>query len=322
MLETASEVRSTSDTAALASPTTALAYLFIVLFVSAAAIGVGLACIGFGFSAKPVTSDGRWPAKNHSGWSRPLLCDLAELAALEQRQLEAARARRGWRPISRALSSRFDERTHRRLAPPPEARLPADIIAPAHGECPSVSIQPTTSAPERRSILGLALPQRNASDHPQQLAYIFSLPSHARDSLRSAQDDAVALAAERAFDSHLLEKSMLAEAKEAELALKGNPSYLQPLNCKEPGAPATKSMPGNSDGWEWVDSFCPCPVGDEMPSHDHDHCHNSHSTVTVTVQLASPPCNKTCPPPTLQWQQPVRRPAPGRPAAVSAHNKT
>ena len=22
--------------------------------------------------------------------------------------------------------------------------------------------------------------------------------------------------------------------------------------------------PGHSDGWEWVDSFCPCPVGDGM----------------------------------------------------------
>ena len=100
-----------------------LAILLIVLF-----IGGGLVCIGFlGLSAPllslgagasccvPVTTAERWPANNHSGWSRPLLPDHAELAALKQRQLDAARARRGWRPISRALSSRFDKRTHRRL---------------------------------------------------------------------------------------------------------------------------------------------------------------------------------------------------------------
>ena len=75
----------------------------------------------------------RWPANNHSGGSRPLLADHAELAALEQRQFEAARARHGWRPICRALSSSLDKCTHR--------RLPADI-APAHGGCPPVLFQP------------------------------------------------------------------------------------------------------------------------------------------------------------------------------------
>ena len=53
----------------------------------------------------------RWPNK---GWSRPLLPDHGELAALEQAQLEAARARRGWRPIRRALTSQFNTSTHRR----------------------------------------------------------------------------------------------------------------------------------------------------------------------------------------------------------------
>ena len=54
---------------------------------------------------------GAWPNK---GWSRPLLPDHGELAASEQAQLEAARARRGWRPIRRALTSRFNTSTHRR----------------------------------------------------------------------------------------------------------------------------------------------------------------------------------------------------------------
>ena len=145
LLETNPAVRCTRNTAAaLESSTITLAYLCIVLFIAAAAaIGGGLVCIGFfGFSAPllsldagatccvRVASEGRWPANNHSGGSRPLLADHAELAALEQRQPEAARARRGWRPISRALSSRFDKRTHR--------RLPADI-APAHDGCPPVS---------------------------------------------------------------------------------------------------------------------------------------------------------------------------------------
>jgi hypothetical protein len=38
------------------------------------------------------------------GWSRPLLPDLAELAASEQAQCGAVRARRGGRPIRRVLS--------------------------------------------------------------------------------------------------------------------------------------------------------------------------------------------------------------------------
>jgi hypothetical protein len=54
----------------------------------------------------------RWPNK---GWSRPLLPDHGELAASAQAQLEAARARRGWRPIRRVLTSQFDKSTHRRI---------------------------------------------------------------------------------------------------------------------------------------------------------------------------------------------------------------
>ena len=118
MLETTSAVRSTSDTAAWASSTTTLVYLFIVLFLAAAAICGGLVCIAF-------------------GWSSPLL----------------------------------------RCPPGPSVSNP--------------------SAPERQSILGLALPQRNASAHPQQLAYIFALPNRTRDSCCTARNDAAGLAAER-----------------------------------------------------------------------------------------------------------------------------
>ena len=109
---------------------------------------------------------------NNSGWSRPLLPDHAELAALEQRQLEAARARRGWRPISRALSSRFDKRTHR--------RLPADI-APAHDGCPPVSfllifekISAEASVNCRPSLAAAQF----LCPPPQQQACIFSLPNN------------------------------------------------------------------------------------------------------------------------------------------------
>ena len=85
---------------------------------------VGLILVGARISASPPRSLAagpatpaftilavRWPNK---GWSRPLLPDHGELAASEQAQLEAARARRGWRPIRRALSSQFNTSTHRR----------------------------------------------------------------------------------------------------------------------------------------------------------------------------------------------------------------
>jgi len=169
MLETTSEVRSTSNTAALASSTTALAYLFIVLFIAAVAIGVGVACISFGFSGPPlsldtvpVTPKEQWPENNHSGWCRPSQPDHAELVAMEQRQLECARLRRGWRPISRALSSLFDMRTHR--------RLPADI-ALAHDDYPSISFQPECSVLELQSILGHSGWSRpSLSDHADSRA--------------------------------------------------------------------------------------------------------------------------------------------------------
>ena len=118
MLETTSAVRSTGNTVTgWAGSTSTLAYLFIVLFLAAAAIGGGLVCIGF-------------------GWSSALqsLC-----------RLHAA-------------------------------------IAPAHADrCPPGPSPPRHSAPERQSIVGLALPQCNASAHPEQLAYYFSVLNHARE---------------------------------------------------------------------------------------------------------------------------------------------
>ena len=82
-------------------------------------LGGSLVHMGFGSSAA-LQSGAAGPAEpwlsNHSGWSRPLLPDLAALAASEEAQLEAVRARLGWTSISRVLSSNYDKRTHRRLS--------------------------------------------------------------------------------------------------------------------------------------------------------------------------------------------------------------
>ena len=82
---------------------------------------VGLILVGARISASPPRSLAAGPATPaftilavhwpNKGW---LLPDHGELAASEQAQLEAARARRGWRPIRRALSSQFNTSTHRR----------------------------------------------------------------------------------------------------------------------------------------------------------------------------------------------------------------
>jgi len=71
----------------------------------------------------------------NEGWSRPLLPDHAELAASEQAQLEAARARRGWRPIRRALTSQFDKGTHRRRTT--TKQCPPSIAMPSLMNCAS-----------------------------------------------------------------------------------------------------------------------------------------------------------------------------------------
>jgi hypothetical protein len=83
-----------------------------------------------------------WPNKV---WSRPVLSDHGELAASEQAQLEAARAKRGWRSISRALTLQFSKSTHRRSSfqPPPRgaasgaasAQLPPRVVAGPTSGC-------------------------------------------------------------------------------------------------------------------------------------------------------------------------------------------
>jgi len=121
-LGSASGVRGTDETAAApGSLTTTWTHLFVVLIIVGVVIGGGLNPFGFGVSssARPRSLCGPLPAARvhqpiKGCWSRPLLADHAELAALEQAQLEAARARRGWRPISRALTSQFNKSTHRR----------------------------------------------------------------------------------------------------------------------------------------------------------------------------------------------------------------
>ena len=98
--------------------------LLLGLIFAGVVVGGGLILVGARISASPPRSLAagpatpaftilavRWPNK---GWSRPLLPDHGELAASEQAQLEAARARRGWRPIRRALTSQFNTSTHRR----------------------------------------------------------------------------------------------------------------------------------------------------------------------------------------------------------------
>ncbi len=98
--------------------------LLLGLIFAGVVVGGGLILVGARISASPPLSlaDGpatpagtilavRWPNK---GWSRPLLPDHGELAATEQAQLEAARARRGWRPIRLALTSQFNTSMHRR----------------------------------------------------------------------------------------------------------------------------------------------------------------------------------------------------------------
>jgi hypothetical protein len=93
-----------------AAASSAWACLLLIVLVFA---GVGLILIGDSFSATPQSLAGpatpvltivavQWYSSK--GWSRPVLPDHGELAASDQAQIDAARARRGWRPISRALT--------------------------------------------------------------------------------------------------------------------------------------------------------------------------------------------------------------------------
>ena len=161
--------RGTSDTAASVAASSAAAWallLRIILAITGVFVGGGLILIGACISASPPRSLAgpvspvgtilavRWPNK---GWSRPLLPDHGELAASEQAQLEAARARRGWRPIRRALSSQFNTSTHRRShlleSTTHSRRSSLDIIPQSHNHA-SAELQPhsyifATSAVER-----------------------------------------------------------------------------------------------------------------------------------------------------------------------------
>ncbi len=105
-----------------------------------------------------------------SGWSRPLLPDHAELAASEQAERDAARARRCGKPIRLVLtllSARFDKMTHRRR------RLADNIVSP----------------PPRQPIVDLMLLPRNASADRPQLAFIFALSSVAQKEAPNAAAD-------------------------------------------------------------------------------------------------------------------------------------
>ena len=66
------------------------------------------------------------------GWSRPLLPDHAELAAAEEAQRDAARAKRGGWPIRRALTSQFNQRTHLAAAPDPCLAAAPVNCGPSH----------------------------------------------------------------------------------------------------------------------------------------------------------------------------------------------
>ena len=155
-LGSASGVRGTDETAAATGSVVATwTHLLFVLIIVGVVIGGGLNLFGYGVSssALPRSLCGplraarvHWPIKGC--WSRPLLADHAKLAELEQAQLEAARARRGWRPISRALSSHFDKRTH--------CRRPADASPASGWGLPSLPLPASTRM------------------RPEPLAYIFA----------------------------------------------------------------------------------------------------------------------------------------------------
>jgi hypothetical protein len=115
-----------------------------------------------------------------SGWSRPLLPDHAELAASEQAERDAARARRGGRPpIRQDLSSQFDKRTHR--------RRPAEISPPGQIDA--------------------------SAEHQPALAYVFAL--QARDKTKGG-DDARAGQPSTWDDKLARQRRMLSMAGEAD----------------------------------------------------------------------------------------------------------
>ena len=169
---------------------------------------VGLILVGARISASPPRSLAagpatpaftilavRWPNK---GWSRPLLPDHGELAASEQAQLEAARARRGWRPIRRALTSRFNTSTHRRSSfrfPPRGAASGFRRCFRAASTARRSSFQPSLRSaasgaqqrpPQLEGAAPAQVPPRGAAGSSLHHAALLS----ARSSLRRAAHDA------------------------------------------------------------------------------------------------------------------------------------
>ena len=169
-------------------------------------------------------TDIRWPIEGSSGWSPSIQKDHAELVASEQEQREAA-CSRGRGLIRRSLTAHFDSRTHRRkqcisvLIPPRRSTcsrgrglirrsLTAHFDSRTHRrkQCISVLIPPRRSIVELVLQPELSLNVSATEALPYQQAFLYSLP---RSATRFDQDDAVGLAAERAFDDHLLEKRCL-----------------------------------------------------------------------------------------------------------------
>ena len=126
-----SGARGAGDTASVPGSGMTMQYLLIILVLACVVLGGSLVHMGLGISAALQAGLAKpWP-NNHSGLSRPLLPYHAALAAYEEAQLQAARARRGWRPISRVLSSKYNKRTHR--------RLPVDIVQQQEGGSPTAA---------------------------------------------------------------------------------------------------------------------------------------------------------------------------------------
>ena len=156
---------------------------------------VGLIFVGARISASPPRSLAAGPATPAGTilavrWPNKGLPEDGELAASEQAQLEAARARRGWRPIRRALTSRFNTSTHRRRhlleSTTHSRRSSLDIIPQSHNHA-SAELQPqayifATSAVERIA----QVPPRGAAGCSLHHAALLS----ARSSLRRAAHDA------------------------------------------------------------------------------------------------------------------------------------
>ena len=153
-----------NNCSAAASSVWVCLFLFVLVFAGVV-VGVGLwhfSYAHFSFSATRISAGilampqsvagPATPLKilsvqwySSKGWSRPMLPDHGELAASEQAQMDAARARRGWRPISRALTSQFEKRTHRRRKSRAERRR-ASPPAPPRSRRTSPHAPPLTSA--------------------------------------------------------------------------------------------------------------------------------------------------------------------------------